>query len=101
MTDTPSPPPPHDLTDAEIQAALDDLAQPQAPLTQSHTLLTLPSSRRPRDAIACTACPNSLWFTTDTDVKCYCRLMYLLTWTSQEPLDILQCDGAHPPHLPA
>ena len=34
-----------------------------------------------------------LWFASDTEVKCYCRVMYLITWSTKEPVNIKLCDG--------
>jgi len=27
-------------------------------------------------------------------VKCYCRVMFLITWSTQEPNQMTACDGA-------
>jgi hypothetical protein len=27
------------------------------------------------------------------ELKCYCRVMYLVTWSSKEPQQISACDG--------
>lgn len=50
--------------------------------------------RRPKPATVCERCPSSLWFNSANELKCYCRRMYLVTWsreTSASP--ILDCDG--------
>ena len=44
---------------------------------------------------ACEACPNSVWFSSPTEVKCYCRVMYLVTWSTKEPNQITGCDGMY------
>lgn len=60
---------------------------------ESPTLQALAESRRPAPEVACCTCPNSLWFASDTEVKCYCRVMYLITWSTKEPVNIKLCDG--------
>ena len=59
----------------------------------SPTLGQLEPSRRPKDVTACEACPNSVWFASPEEVKCYCRVMFLITWSTQEPGRITLCDG--------
>lgn len=61
--------------------------------TSSPALKSLDQSRRPRPATVCEDCPNSVWFTSPTEVKCYCRVMYLVTWSVKEPNQITACDG--------
>ncbi|CAG0908859.1 unnamed protein product, partial [Cyprideis torosa] len=43
----------------------------------SPTLEALESHRRPAQKTACEQCPHSVWFSSPTEVKCYCRVMYL------------------------
>lgn len=66
-----------------------------APMSSSPTLQSLEATRRPQAATVCEACPNSVWFTTPTEVKCYCRVMYLITWTNKEPTQFTGCDGQY------
>ena len=65
----------------------------EAPMVTSPTLEALEKLRRPRPATVCEGCPNSVWFTSPTEVKCYCRVMYLVTWSTKEPNQITACDG--------
>ncbi|EGQ8186719.1 conjugal transfer protein TraH [Vibrio parahaemolyticus] len=65
--------------------------EPSAPI--SPTLAALDESRRPSQEVVCGTCPNSVWFASPTEVKCYCRVMFLVTWSTTEPNDITQCDG--------
>ena len=95
-----------------IEAAMATLQQPQAaqqsapapnrqpeynsssiPTAPSHTLETLEPRRRPQPATICEGCPNSVWFTSPSELKCYCRVMYLITWASREPNQLTACDG--------
>lgn len=59
----------------------------------SPTLRGLPESRRPKHETACAVCPNSVWFASTAEVKCYCRVMFLVTWSTKEPNEIKACDG--------
>ncbi len=61
----------------------------------SPTLAALEQHRRPKLATACETCPMSLWFASSAEVKCYCRAMYLITWSSKEQNQILHCDGPY------
>ena len=83
-----------------IEAAMAALAQPlpELPLCDSHhsispTLAGLAADRRPKAKTACEGCPNSVWFTSPNEVKCYCRVMFLVTWSNKEPNQITACDG--------
>ena len=59
----------------------------------SPTLAALDESRRPQARTVCEACPNSVWFSSPAEVKCYCRVMFLVTWSSREPHQLTACDG--------
>jgi 3-mercaptopyruvate sulfurtransferase SseA len=101
---------PHtDLVDPR-QAALFEGEQPPLPLAKerirmpsgqaiphealaSPTLGQLDATRRPKANTVCERCPNSVWFASPTEVKCYCRVMFLLTWSSREPQQLTNCDG--------
>ena len=103
----------HALTeDEQIEAALAILEQaqptPPAPaaaptalqlpelheLPSSPTLAGLDASRHPQLRTVCEVCPNSVWFASPAEVKCYCRVMFLITWSTQEPNQMTACDGA-------
>src|SRR5690606_8343981 len=56
--------------------------------TGSPTLDALDESRRPKARTVCEHCPNSVWFASPAEVKCYCRVMFLVTWSSKEPNQI-------------
>ena len=59
----------------------------------SPTLDALDASRRPQARTVCETCPNSVWFASPAEVKCYCRVMFLVTWSSKAPQQITHCDG--------
>jgi hypothetical protein len=64
-----------------------------APSYESPTLVTIDSKRRPASKPVCESCPHSMWFASETQLKCYCRMMHAVTWTSEQPVAILSCDG--------
>ncbi|CZW33217.1 Uncharacterised protein [Enterobacter hormaechei] len=68
-----------------------EISEESAPL--SPTLAALEPSRRPAQGVACATCPNSIWFASENEVRCYCRAMYLVTWSTREPTEISLCDG--------
>ena len=59
----------------------------------SPTLVQLDDTRRPKARTVCEACPNSVWFASPAEVRCYCRVMFLVTWSSKEPQQLTSCDG--------
>ncbi len=80
------------LSKADLAAP--ELTMPsQDPLSTSPTLDALDESRRPKASTVCEHCPNSVWFASPRELKCYCRVMFLVTWSSREPNQITHCDG--------
>lgn len=69
--------------------------EPEGLQAGSRTLAGLDEARRPRPEIACGVCPNSVWFATTSDLRCYCRVMFVQTWTAQKPGEIVSCDGMY------
>ena len=65
------------------------------PSAASPTLAALEASRHPQQKTACETCPNSVWFSSPEEVKCYCRVMYLVAWSSRAPNQITHCDGLY------
>ena len=68
-------------------------APPHPELVPSPTLAALDAIRRPQPGTACENCRNSVWFASKVELKCYCRVMYLVTWSSNQPQQISACDG--------
>ena len=62
---------------------------------QSPTLKQLDQNLLHKVKTVCESCPNSVWFNSPMEVKCYCRVMYLVVWSSLEPNEILECDGRY------
>ena len=65
------------------------------PSVESPTLVGLDSSRHPQQKTSCETCSNSIWFTSPSELKCYCRVMFLITWHSKAPSQITACDGMY------
>jgi hypothetical protein len=59
----------------------------------SPVLAELEPTRRPSEKTVCEDCPNSVWFASKTEVKCYCRVMFVHVWTNKEPNVLIACDG--------
>ena len=59
----------------------------------SPTLAALGVDRRPKVVTVCETCPVSLWFASPVELKCYCRAMYLVVWSTKDPTQITHCDG--------
>jgi len=63
------------------------------PQVGSTTLSQLPDSRRPEPSTVCQECPASMWYAMAASVKCYCRIMHLISWSTEEPVAMTHCDG--------
>lgn len=68
-------------------------SEPEAPAIGSVTLAQLPKARRPNPSTVCEVCPASVWFASPKEVKCFCRVMHLITWSTAEPNELTNCDG--------
>ena len=60
----------------------------------SPTLRQLAKERWPEVPTVCMQCPHAVWQETGTGLICYCRVMYRVSWSKEQPLQILSCDGA-------
>lgn len=67
--------------------------QEESDMPLSPTLEALDPSRRPQQRTVCERCPNSVWFASPAEVKCHCRVMYMYSWTTNEPNELTNCDG--------
>ena len=43
--------------------------------------------------MVCASCPNSMWFGSEKEQKCFCRIMHELTWSADENNVMTHCDG--------
>ncbi|EGI6181596.1 conjugal transfer protein TraH [Salmonella enterica subsp. houtenae serovar 51:z4,z23:-] len=62
---------------------------------QSPTLRDLDASRRPSRKTVCETCPNSVWFASPEEVKCYCRVMFMTSWSTKQQNVLINCDGIY------
>jgi hypothetical protein len=62
-------------------------------VTISPVLLRLPTTRRPPENIACCTCPSAMWISGQTEVRAYCHVMKLISWSRETSDDLTQCDG--------
>jgi hypothetical protein len=89
------------MLDQPMPEASKDSEHTDAAITQSFkpgppvspTLAGLDETRRPRVKTVCETCPHSVWFASPAEVKCYCRVMFLVTWSTKEPNQLTHCDG--------
>jgi hypothetical protein len=81
------------LLPAEIQTNEHQTESEDEPLYSSFTLQQLEPNRRPLARTACDSCPHAVWFSTPTELRCYCRVMFLVSWDSKKPSEITSCDG--------
>ena len=58
----------------------------------SLTLSRLPPARLP-EPTSCKNCHASLWHATAEDVRCFCRAMRLISYSSASPELLTDCDG--------
>lgn len=80
----------------ELLEAMKLLEQPmiiEKSETQSPTLSALDKARQPKITTACETCPNAIWFSSPEEVKCYCRIMHMISWSGKDSNLITMCDG--------
>lgn len=83
------------VIEEELQEAMRLLEQPleREGVVQSPTLSALDKARQPKITTACETCPNAIWFSSPEEVKCYCRIMHMITWSGKDSNLITMCDG--------
>ena len=83
------------VIEEELQEAMRLLEQPLEieGAVQSPTLSALDKARQPKITTACETCPNAIWFSSPEEVKCYCRIMHMITWSGKDSNLITMCDG--------
>lgn len=70
----------------------DELTSPESLITSS-VLLALAEDKLPSPLPICAACPAAVWHVSEPALRCYCRVMHVESWTSEEPVAVLACDG--------
>ena len=58
---------------------------------ESPVLASLDTGHCPQTV--CASCPKSLWFSSTKSLKCFCRVMHVVTWSSEESQPVQLCDG--------
>ena len=61
----------------------------------SAALEELDESRLPSQKTVCMECPNSVWFASASELKCFCRVMHVVIWTNKEQNALIACDGQY------
>lgn len=62
-------------------------------ITTSPVVDNVPDTiEQPEQNIACANCPSANWFNTPTKLSCYCRVMFMITWSTDIKGDIVACD---------
>jgi hypothetical protein len=59
----------------------------------SPVLIALKPEKLPNPLPVCAACPAAVWHVSEQALRCYCRIMHLESWTSEQPQPLLACDG--------
>ena len=60
----------------------------------SPTLRRLEPSRRPPHEVVCATCPQAMWHVNHSEVRSYCRVMFMISWSSQDQNGFVKaCDG--------
>jgi len=59
----------------------------------SLTLSRLDPKRRPNPSTVCEICPASVWLASPKEVKCFCRIMHVISWSTTEQNQLTDCDG--------
>ena len=98
---------PNQPTTEDIRAVVEDLSQTDTKTERndragaaipydSPVLRLLSSTGRAIPDTACRLCPKALWRTTKHHLVCYCRLMFVETYSDERPGHsnlITHCDG--------
>ena len=70
----------------------DNTSTSQPLTTTSFTLSNIEESLRPKELVACMNCPIAVWYLVGRAVNCYCRMLYIVVWVTQNPGRIKVCD---------
>lgn len=69
-----------------------ELSSQESQIT-SPVLIALHPDKLPNPLPVCAACPAAVWHVSESALRCYCRIMHLESWTSEQPQPLLACDG--------
>lgn len=51
------------------------------------------ASNPPPESTACRSCPASLWMLSGHELRNFCRVLHVMTWSDEEETAPDQCDG--------
>lgn len=61
---------------------------------KSSVINQLSEEKLPKKETLCEYCPNSLWFITQNELKCFCTSMHSISYSKESEDDpIIVCDG--------
>lgn len=64
---------------------------------ESFTLKYLPADvKQPPENLICTNCTNAMWFTSDKEIKAFCKVMHAIVHSSKDNGKSILCDGNVP-----
>lgn len=64
-------------------------------LKWSETLSNITDEARlPNENVICAYCPKAMWFSSPSSLKSFCGKMHIVSWSTNNPADIIHCDGA-------
>ncbi|RYY28392.1 MAG: hypothetical protein EOP62_04150 [Sphingomonadales bacterium] len=73
-----------------VHLPIGDVKRYHAPVS-SPTLLALPDTARPEDALACASCPAASWNYIEDHLTCHCAARRYVSWLPKQQI-ILLCD---------
>lgn len=82
---------------AEPQSATGIFQRADGRVIESLVLHELPPEALPTVPTACQVCPNTMWLQQDDNgelvLQNYCTIMNRIIWQSNNPVEVLNCDG--------
>lgn len=54
---------------------------------------TLEESKKPTENLACSTCPQGMWFSTPSEISCFCKELKKVIWVSDKRQMITICSG--------
>lgn len=53
----------------------------------------LATNRTPTETLACSTCPQAMWYSTLPELSCFCKEIKKIIWTSYKQNLITSCSG--------
>jgi hypothetical protein len=87
----------HLTQDSEPNSTLIESLQlpdlPEEQVYRSSVLLRLERLGQSTPSTMCSGCKGAVWMTQNGSLQAFCRVMNLITWSSDDPTEIEDCDG--------